>query len=247
MKIIFYNLGYGRGHVGALHDYLLRAHRFFYQGSACQKRQLQPVLDLVEKEKPDIFTYAEVCTGAPRNSYFDQHAYLAENLSDSVAHSATSKYGRSLLNRAPFHAGNSNGVISFQEADIFGHYLSGSRKKLVFEMQVGDLTVFSVHLPLVDKHRQAHMQELAELINRRDGDVVVCGDFNILDGLDELSHLTNETQLRIAGEGVNTFPAHRPLYQLDVFLYRFKDQALQPSLHTIDITASDHLPVVLEW
>lgn len=248
MKILFYNLGYARGHVGSPSSYLLKANRFVHQSVGSQTRVLNEVLDLVEKEQPDVFSYAEIMTGSFRNQYFNQHQYLLTHLRHrSVADAALSKYGETMLNFAPFHTGNCNGVITFLPARITEYYLAKSRKKLVFIIKLDTVTIFTVHLPLVSADRRAQLEELSHLVNSTPGDAVVCGDFNIFGGLDELAVLQQSTDLTVAGNQEPTCPSAAPKIQLDVFLYRLSASNGSPKLTIPTIHASDHLPVLFEY
>jgi len=203
---------------------------------------------MLEQESPDVFTYAEVSTGSLRNKKFNQHEYLLKSSPKLVsANSAVSKYGESVLTTSPFHTGNSNGVISYVPSSIQEFFLQGSTKKLVFEIKTDIVTIYTVHLPLVSMHRQNQMLELSEKVNQCIGDVIVCGDFNIFDGVDELGILQEKTGLKIAGEGEYTFPTSKPKRMLDVFMYRFMDSALKPNIRVLQNDGSDHLPVMCEW
>jgi len=247
MKIIFYNLGYGRGINGSWLSYLQHAHRFFYQSMSSQKSVLDEVAAMVIAEQPDIFTYAEVGLGAWRTQYFNQHTYLTEIISRRVEQAAATKYGESVLSRLPYHSGNGNGVISFHPARIKAHYLRASQKKLVYVCTIKNLTVFTVHLPLLSSDRELQLAELAELVRQASGDVIVCGDFNIFNGFDELAYLQAQTNLLLTGDTRKTYPSSSPKWQLDVFLYRFENTHVTVKQRIIDSKSSDHLPIVLEW
>lgn len=247
MKILFYNLGYGRGITGSLGSYVKKGSSVIYQKRPSQQKILDGVIQLVKQESPDIFSYAEIALGSFRNQKFNQHEYLKFHLSQNLQDSAASKYGESIFSSLPFHAGNANGVISFVEAAIAQHYLKQSRKKLLLVAKTETVTLFSVHLPLVSADRRAQLEELVTLVNECEGDVVICGDFNIFDGIDELAYIQQETNLQLAGERQSTFPSHRPKIELDVFLYRFYNPEKEPRLTVIDSPLSDHLPITLEW
>jgi len=248
VRILFYNLGYGRGHDGSLRSYLLHAYRFVYSPRRQQRAVLDRVVELIERERPDVFAGAEVVTGSFRNAYFDQHRYLIDHLTGRpVAEAAVSKYGETVLNLAPFHVGNCNNILAFQSATIREHYLTKSRKKLVFRVELATVTIFAVHLPLISSDRHAQLLELATLVNETSGDVVVCGDFNIFDGTDELAILREQTDLVVAGTGEPTFPSAAPRLQLDVFLYRINGFADPPRVRVLEHRVSDHRPIVLDW
>lgn len=247
MKLLFYNLGYARGITGSTESYIKRGATVLYQSKFSQQQILNKVADLLEKESPDVFLCAEIALGSFGNQYFNQHEYLKTKCLAVKKDSATSKYGVSALGRFPFHKGNANGVISFVDADIHHYYMPKSRKKLVLITKIDGLTIFSVHLPLVRVDRSRQLQELSRLVNECDGDVVVCGDFNIFAGLNELSALLEKTNLQLSGESHFTFPSNSTKKQLDIFLYRFSDKQKIPQMRTIHSLTSDHLPIVLEW
>lgn len=247
MKILFYNLGYGRGITGSWGSYVRKGSSLLYQKTTAQQRTLNGVINLVLTESPDVFTYAEISLGSFRNQYFNQHEYLNYHLSDNHAGSSASKYGESVFSSLPFHLGNGNGALSFVPADISTHYLKKSRKKLIIIVKTQEVTIFSVHLPLVSADRRAQLEELVELVNECVGDVVVCGDFNIFGGINELEYIVTHTNMQLAGERVYTFPSHSPKIELDVFLYRFCDEQKKPTFKVIESTLSDHLPILLEW
>ena len=247
MKILFYNLGYGRGITGSLASYVKKGSSVIYQKKQSQQKILDGVIQLVEQEAPDIFSYAEIALGSFRNQKLNQHEYLKYHLSQNLQDSAASKYGESIFSSLPFHAGNANGVISFVEAAISPYYLRQSRKKLLLVSKTESVTLFSVHLPLVSADRKAQLAELVTLVNECEGDVVICGDFNIFDGIDELAYIQNKTNLQLAGGRQATFPSHKPRIELDVFLYRLYNPEKEPTFRVINSPLSDHLPITLEW
>ena len=248
MKIIFWNLGYARGIDGSLKSYLINLKHFVRQDKKSQKLIIEDIADLIKKNKPDVFAFAEILTGSNRNMYFNQHKYLRALVSkEHQVTSAVTKYGNTIFSSLPFHKGNSNGLISFVPATVVNHYLQHSRKKLVQEIRLNELTIFVGHLPLVSRDREQQFKEIATLVNNTTGDVVLCGDFNIFNGFDELSFLKNETGLKLAGANITTFPSSRPKIQLDIFMYRFADTSQVPKFSVLHSKVSDHLPIVLEF
>jgi endonuclease/exonuclease/phosphatase family metal-dependent hydrolase len=247
MKVIFYNLGYARGISGSMKSHVQFAHRFVYQSVTSQITVMDIVSKMITQEQPDVFAYAEVGLGSPRTNNFNQHTYLKEQFTAEMKDSAASKYGESFFAGLPFHRGNGNGLISFVPAEITAYYLRNSRKKLVFICKTESLTVFAVHLPLISSDRALQLVELSDLVNQTTGDVIVCGDFNIFNGMDELAYIMKRTSLQLVSEGMQTFPAYSPRIQLDVFLYRFGNPNVTPKQKTLPIFVSDHLPIVLEW
>jgi endonuclease/exonuclease/phosphatase family metal-dependent hydrolase len=248
MRILFWNLGYGRGHTGPWWDYVFRAHRFFFLSVDTQVRFVDAVARVVERERPDVFSFAEISIGDIWNQHYDQFQALLERLPEGrVCQRVLSKYGESVLNGIPFHRGNSNGVISFVPSTLSEWYLEGSRKKLVIEACVPGLRILTVHLPLVTRHREAQLRELAAYVRDCPDDVVVCGDFNLFGGIDELAFLQAEAGLSVVPGVAPTYPTAAPSVALDVALYRFSDSGRAPHLRVLDDRASDHLPILVEW
>lgn len=247
MKILFWNIGYARGINGSPFDYIKKIYRLFYLSKKIQKQTLDEILDIVSTEKPDLFTYAEISIGAFNRCNFDQHQYILTKLvKNHYAEAAVSKYGESLLNIMPFHKGNANGVVSFLPGHISEFFLQHSRKKLVLKTRYTNVTIFSVHLPLVSTDRHKQLKALANLVNSTTGDVILCGDFNILNGIDELAILKQMTHLQDINQ-TPTFPSYNPKKILDVFLYRFENTTTTPKVRILESTASDHRPVIFEW
>jgi endonuclease/exonuclease/phosphatase family metal-dependent hydrolase len=248
MRILFWNLGYGRGHTGPWWDYAVHAHRFFFLSTVSQTRFIDAVARVVERERPDVFSFAEISTGDVWNQRYDQFQALLERLPEGrVCQQALSKYGESVLNGIPFHRGNSNGVISFVPSELSEWYLEGSRKKLVLETRVPGLRILTVHLPLVTRHREVQLRELAAYVRSCQDDVVVCGDFNLFGGLDELAFLQAEAGLSVVPGVAPTYPTAAPSIALDVALYRFSDAEKVPGLRVLGDRSSDHLPILVEW
>ena len=246
MKVLFWNLGYSRNIDGSLSSHLKNVHKFLRIDVNSQQKTLDKVIEIVQLVSPDVFAYAEVQTGSFANREFDQHAYLAEKLSGILHEDAVTKYGDTILSSLPYHKGNSNGVITTVPASIKNHLLLHSSKKLVQIVTLHGVTIFVVHLPLLSKDRRLQIKELSGLINNVKGEVVVIGDFNIMNGYDELHDLQRKTDLKIAGEGVVTFPSYKPKMALDICLYRLEKGSKQPNFTTISSLESDHLPIVFE-
>ena len=160
--------------------------------------------------------------------------YFSENIRIRLSNGSHSTW----VMRTPFSA-------SYRQRFLIG--ITRSRKTLVMQVDLPDLMILIVHLPVIRHDRRAQLCELAAAVYNCSKDIIVCGDFNIFNGMDELDTLIRSTDLRVAGEGVATYPAHRPRFCLDVFLYRFAAHKFAPRMYLLDSVASDHRPVVLEW
>jgi endonuclease/exonuclease/phosphatase family metal-dependent hydrolase len=75
--------------------------------------------------------------------------------------------------------------------------------------------------------------------------VIVCGDFNVFKGMNELHDLAEHAGLRIVNGHTRTFPTVKPRKALDLFLCPKDMQNVSARVIT-DMKMSDHLPVLLE-
>jgi endonuclease/exonuclease/phosphatase family metal-dependent hydrolase len=101
------------------------------------------------------------------------------------------------------------------------------------------------HFSLSKRIRHKQFAELEELIRKRKR-VILCGDFNVFSGPEELYHLLGQCNLRIVNQPKDfTFPTCKPRKALDLFLCSHDVRIMD--IRVLDtVTASDHLPVILE-
>jgi endonuclease/exonuclease/phosphatase family metal-dependent hydrolase len=126
------------------------------------------------------------------------------------------------------------------------HYLNHGMKRLVIEVRLPELTVFLVHLALKYRQRQHQLVDLAEIVGRASGPVVVAGDFNVFRGDGELASFMAATGLKSANPyGIPSHPSRAPHRQLDFILH-------SPALRSLDFQApqipySDHVPLIWDF
>src|SRR2546421_44911 len=109
-KILLSNLGYMRGINGALSHHLRYAHRHFYCSVTAQKKALQQLAAILEREDPDICCFVEIDKGSSGSANFNQ----LEALVNEKYHFSDieNKYGqKSLLRSLPFSRGKSNAFL----------------------------------------------------------------------------------------------------------------------------------------
>jgi endonuclease/exonuclease/phosphatase family metal-dependent hydrolase len=254
VKILSVNAGYLLDYDGSLSGYALRPHRAIVGGADAERRATDRLVDVVAAERPDVVCLVEVDQGSVRTATDGQVAHLRDRLAErglDYHDRADAKYGDgNLLETAPVLGHLSNGVLLADEWEVAPHYLDTGPKRLVTEVRLGaDLSLFVVHLAMSSRGRHRQLEELTELVGRRER-VIVCGDFNAYDGLEELETLTDATGLVVHNPG-ETVP-RRPLdtlvtdtRTLDLFL-------ASPGLtvtrcDVLDVQVSDHRPVVLEF
>lgn len=173
-----------------------------------------------------------VCWRLRRGGQFEK--ILDENFGDIEV-----KYGPgSVLKKIPLVNKNCNAFVSKNELSFKKHFLKNGMKKLLYEIELpnGSNLVFA-HFSLNSGVRKKQFREVNKMF---DGSRVVCGDFNIFQGLEELKPLT-ENSLKLVDDSP-TFPSSSPIKSLDLFLC---SSDLDCEVEVLDSVLSDHSPVLL--
>lgn len=236
LRILLYNVGYQTELSGSLWSYLLGFYRYLYTPGFIMRRVRRSVYELLDEYHPDVCCFAEMHR---KRASLHPRSY--------THHDADVKYGpKSWLRRIPFFRDNCNGFLSHQALPFRKLYFSRGTKRLIYEIQLNaSLRVLFVHLALSARVRRVQCEELAQIV--LDGcPAIVCGDFNVFRGTEELTALTERCGLKLVnGAGQATFPAFHPRKALDLFLCppQFADATV-----TVlgQVHESDHLPVLLE-
>jgi len=236
-KILLYNVGYLAGLDGSFKDYLLHFLRYFYTPKRVWKSVLQSVDQLIQAENPDVCCFTEVRKASK---------YI-HKLCDYSFHDFENKYGlHSFLRHLPYFRKNCIGFFSHTNLPYQKHFFRKGMKKLVYEIKLsGDVSLLLAHLALRKKARKRQLKELKELIKEREK-VILCGDFNIFNGIEELEEILEECCLKVVNTLRDlTFPSVYPQKALDLFLCSEGiDITGFKVLHPVAV--SDHLPVLLE-
>ena len=254
MKVMSVNAGYLLDYDGSLSGYALRPHRAMVGSAEAERRATERLVDAIADEHPDVVALVEVDQGSVRTSTDGQVAAVAEALADrglAYRAQADTKYGDGVVAGLPVLEHLSNGVLVREDLDatVETHHLDHGPKRLVTEVRVGELSVFGVHLAMSGRGRRKQLAELADLVADRER-VVVCGDFNAYDGLEEVEETLGAAGLVLHDPGETVPP--RPLdgivtetRTLDLFLT--SPEIAVTRCAVIPVQVSDHRPIVLEF
>lgn len=256
MKILSCNAGYLLGYQNVLWGYVPPPVGSLLGDTAVERRKLEQLVSVIERERPDAVSLLEVDRGSHRTGTDGQFRTIVESLRErglSYEGDVANKYGDgAVIESLPFFGHLGNAVLSRSNCPTTGHYLSAGRKRLVIETEfASDTVLFTVHLSLSGRSRRRQLGQLADLVTERaDGrDVIVTGDFNAFDGAGELAAFADRTGLetRVPGE---TVPA-RPLDDLLVTSRSLDLFCCSPTIDVercdvLDDQVSDHRPIVLE-
>ncbi len=235
MKILIHNVGYFLGHNGSLLEYVKYSHRYLYCDPEIKEANMGRFAQLLYEHDPDICGLIEV----------HDHPELLKLVEESHTCTMIAKYCETHpLARLEKTRPNCNAVLTREMVEVCPHYLGCGNKRLVLEVVFRDIHLYLVHLSLRKYIRKQQLLELRRLVSGKPK-VIVCGDFNIFSGVDELEPLLFDGDLRLVSKPHHqTFPAVNPKKMLDIFLC--SEGLRVTSLQVLDIVLSDHLPVLLE-
>lgn len=190
----------------------------------------------------DLVALQEVDAGSLRTGFTNQLDYLARRAHFPFT---CQQVNRNLGKLAQ----NSNGLLSkYRPRQVMDHKLPGlipGRGALV--VRFGDISnpliLVVMHLSLSRRARNQQMEYVRQIVSGFEH-VIVMGDLNCqFPRLQHASPLVN-SHLRPAGPEMRTFPSWRPQRSLDHILVSSSLEV--NSVHVLNETISDHLPVATE-
>lgn len=190
----------------------------------------------------DLVGLQEIDAGSLRTGFIDQAEFLAQTAMFPHWYSQTNR-------RLGHFARHALGLLGrFGARRIVTHRLPGPIPgRGALEVHFGPtrepLVVVLLHLSLGRRTRRQQLEYVATLVNQY-RHVVVMGDLNCLPESGELLTLTQNTDLRMAGHGVATYPSWRPIQAFDHILASPTLEVREAQAYPINY--SDHLPVGLE-
>lgn len=238
MRFVLYNIRYGTGG-GKI--------RFPFGGYLRHTgRNFERIAKFLHELNPDVAGLVEVDAGSYRTGKLNQAEMLAGRLGHY--HVYRSKYGeKSVASHFPVlnHQGNAFVVRDDGHKETF-HYFSHGAKKLVIELELGNVTFFLIHLALGSRHRHRQLGDLYDLLKTVKKPYIVAGDFNALWGEQEIRLFQAATGLKNAHACDSpTFPSWDPKRHLDFILHSPGIEIQKCWMPKILL--SDHLPIVCDF
>ena len=237
---MFYNIAYGTGMRGSWKQYLYESWRFLWLPLWVIKKMTKELT----KEKIDVLCLAEVDGGSFRNRFRCQAKQIARRLKLPFFRSETKYHPRSVWQYMGLVRKQHDAIISRKKGKFIKHQLRSGMKKLVQEYIVEGVSIFTVHFALLSRRvRRKQFRELAEILRDCPRPHLVCGDFNIIKGLNEIRDFVQQTGLKQVIKEP-TFPSIHPSKYLDMFFVS-PDVRIRKA-GVLNILYSDHLPVWVE-
>ena len=237
MKIIFYNIAYGTGVDGSWKQYLRDTWRFFWT----PRGPFRNIGETLQRAKADVICLAEVDGGSFRNRFRCQAKALSKKLKLPFFKTNIKYHPRSIWQWMSMVRKHHDAILANRKGEIRRHHLKSGMKKLVQEFIVDGISIFTVHLAVLSKKvRRKQLSELAEIIKDCPRPHIVCGDFNINTGLEELKEFIQKTKMKRVTKSPS-FPSIDPKWYLDLFLTSPDVNIMETGV--IPVKYSDHLPI----
>ncbi|AGF77737.1 metal-dependent hydrolase [Desulfocapsa sulfexigens DSM 10523] len=241
MRFLLYNIRYATGHGYGYHLPLPFA-GFFKKTNV----NLGEIVTFIRSVAPDVIALVEVDSGSYRSHKSCQVRSIARALDHF--HVVETKYGGgSLANKVPVLNKQGNGLLTNQKIiKHHFHYFKEGVKRLVIEVELEEVVVFTVHLSLKYRHRQQQLEHLHRIIAQCVKPVIVAGDFNTFGGDREVQLFLAATGLENANlTGVPSHPSHAPKRNLDFILH--SPEIIASNFSIPDIRLSDHAPLICDF
>ena len=242
MKFMVYNIAYGTGAPKNRLDQIFGSYRYLHTG----RKHLEKIIDCIAELEPDVTGLLEVDNGSLRTGYLNQGELIGHALHQTV-YGAVKYAPGSISRKIPILRRQSNIFLTTgKKQPCAFHYLQDGMKRLALEIEVGGIRFFLLHLALGKTVRQKQLKTLSEILGRLDSPYLIGGDFNAFSGTSELEEFMEQLGLHSANRSNSpTFPAWKPVQQLDYILY---SKGIEPVRFTVGTEqASDHLPLMLEF
>ncbi len=240
MKILLYNIGYGTGLKGSLKEYFLKFWRYLW----ASKKTAIKIAKFLKKQNADVICLLETDVGSIRNRFHCQVKAIAKKLRLGFFQTSSKYHPDSWYCKLPFLSKHHDAVLSRRHGQVIPHYLKNGMDTLVQEFIINNISIFTVHLGLLRKKlRKVQMKEISDMLKKCPRPHLICGDFNIFDGLDEVRDFLKDAHLKLV-QNQPTFPSFKPKRPLDLIMtcksIRVKTTGVMDALF------SDHRPVFVE-
>lgn len=252
VRLISYNIEYCEGIEGLWYQYL-----YFWKVLHSPRDLDKNIIKAIKKLKPDILTLIEVDTGSIRNRGRDEVRFLGQNLGmknfvEKVKYPFNGWL--KLFHHLPILRKQANAIISrYKFIDVKYHVFHEGTKRIVIETTIKcpkKVTLLAAHLALWKKTRAKQIEELIKIVNSIKNPVILMGDFNTFNGVEELKKLMKKTHLsdKISLDNDSlpyTQPTWHPSRRLDYILTSSQIRVKKYSV--LHFPFSDHLPLMIDF
>lgn len=215
---------------------------------------LDEVAAVINEHQPDLVALQEVDSMTQRSASLNQGDSV-----DQVEELAgmTGMYGYFGKTMNFDNGGYGSGILSRERGDLGVHKLPGQSGDeprglmvLALEFQGQNLLFSGTHLGHESpKTRIMQADAICQMFQDKETPVILGGDFNFNPGSEPYNVLLNCFKDPSNGEeeSMSTFPSDAPERQIDYVFASPKDGWKIKNVQVIDVAASDHLPLLVEF
>ncbi|MYE06654.1 MAG: hypothetical protein F4Y04_05440 [Chloroflexi bacterium] len=206
---------------------------------------LERIADALESEHPHVIALQEVPRGWVVNGSVDALSWLAQRLGMHAAWgpAADRFWGNALLSRFPILDVENRPMPNNRELNLDRAFLVAT-----IEVDGEPLQIVATHLHHVESEPEHRLPQVRALLDGVDWSrpTILLGDLNAQPHHTEIRRL-EEAGLSAGSRAVPTYPADRPIRQIDYVLTNGAFEIIE--VRTVDTDASDHLPLIadLAW
>ncbi len=248
-RLILYNIQYFAGTRGNIGGYLQ-----FWKMFVPPKYLDYVIANELKKLNPDILGLVEIDIGSIRAKRQNKVTFFKDFLEFKGAVERvkyTNKGFSRLFNSLPIIKKQANAIVSKEKiSEIKYHQLNNGTKRMVIEATLNTpkrLKLLLLHLSLGKKSRTKQLKQLVEIVKKIEEPLIVMGDFNIFNGMNEIEDLLKNTKLDYYPheKKIMTQPTNKPSKSLDLILTSKEIEVKEYKV--LDFQYSDHLPVMIDF
>src|SRR3989338_5241896 len=251
VKLVCYNVEYCEGMEGLWYQYLEFWKLFFPP-----KNLDREIIQALKKLNLDILALVEVDTGSFRSKrdevLFFEHKLRMHSFVEKIKYPFTGWL--KLFHYVPILNKQANAIITkYKITKVKYHLFHEGTKRVVIQADVDTpkkVSLLLAHLSLSQSEREKQTDELINIVNSIKNPVILMGDFNTFNGVDEIKKLMKKTHLKDKAKldkyslGM-TQPSWHPSRRLD---YVLVSKGIKVKKYQVlDFPFSDHLPLYVEF
>jgi endonuclease/exonuclease/phosphatase family metal-dependent hydrolase len=251
VKLVCYNIEYCEGMLGLWYEYLQFWKLFFPK-----KNIDKEIIKALNHLNLDVLALVEVDTGSFRSqkdeAVFFERKLKMRYLVEKVKYSFTAWLN--LFRYIPILNKQANAIVSkYKLINIKYHKLNEGIKRIVIESSImcpKKVTLLLAHLALGKETRARQIEELIGIVNEIKNPVILMGDFNTFNGMEEIYKLLKKTHLedkyKLDKYSTRlTQPSCNPKKRLDYVLV--SSQIRVKKYEVLNYHFSDHMPIFMEF
>lgn len=237
MRVAVMNLQFGVGTTKGYWQYATTGWKYSLPHSV---RYIEEAADILKNESVDIAMCTEISAESFRSNFVSQ--------AESLKEASTMKYGHFFPGVSSNLWNEGNTLLS--QCEMFEtkiHKLTGGVvPRILGEASVKidnrTITIFVAHLAMGRTARDNQVQEIIDIVSKKDGSIILGGDFNERDS-SHFKDILGGTFKHICE--LPTYPSWRPKYSLQRLL--FNDAFILEQQHVSDFPRfSDHSALIVD-